>query len=139
MSRAAVYELLKSDSVLSAEPFLIGEKVFPTYAMQGSRSAPADGCFLILRWEETLETVGDVEVLTVWSHRSRTAGVDFTMHKTILERCKNLLENSIHLAGSDGRIMTQAKFKGMGPDSADEGYDTTAKYAIFEINNKVGA
>lgn len=139
MSRAAVYELLKSDPVLSADPLLIGEKVFQTFTMQGSRQAPADGCFLILRWEETLETIGDVRVLTIWCHRARTDGVDFRIQDLALSRCKELLLNSFHLAGSDGSVMTQATFKGMGPDNVDEGYDTTVRYAVFEINSKVGA
>jgi hypothetical protein len=138
MSRAAVYELLLNDAVLSAEPFKIGAKVFPTYVMRGSRTAPADGWFLILRWEETLDTVGDVEVLTIWAHRSRTAGIDFTLHKQVLARCKELLLAAVHITGSDGKVMTQAAYKGMGPDAADEGYDTTTKYAIFEVNSKVG-
>jgi hypothetical protein len=139
MSRAAVYELFKDDAVLGAEPFSIGEKVYPSFTLRGSRKPPADSFFLILRWEETLDTVGSIEVLTVWSHRSRSAGVDFEKHRDILNRCRTLLEGSIHLAGTDGKIMTQAKFKGMGPDNMDEGYDTTTKYAVFEINSKVGA
>jgi hypothetical protein len=138
MSRAAVYEILTTDDdVLNAPPFEINNKVFPTYTMRGSRQAPADGWFLILRWEESLDVVGDVQVLTVWAHRPRAAGVDFRQQMAILERCKKLLEDAVHRAGEDGVVMAQAKYKGMGPDSMDEGYDTTSKYAIFEINTKV--
>jgi hypothetical protein len=139
MSRAAVYELLTADSVLAADPFKIGLKVYPSFTLRGSRKPPMDGFFLILRWEETLETIGQVEVLTVWSHRPRAEGIDFELHRRVLERCKELLLASVHLAGSDGKVMTQAKFRGMGPDNVDEGYDTTTKYAVFEINTKVGA
>lgn len=137
MSRVAVHELLVNDVVLSAPPFSIGDKVFPSYTMRGSRQPPPDGFFLIERWEETLDTIGRIEVLTLWAHRSRSAGVDFSLQKQILERCRNLLESAVHLEGSDGSVMSQAKFKGMGPDVMDEGYDTTTKYAVFEVNGKV--
>lgn len=143
MSRAAVYELFVGDELgLGADPFLITQtkKVFPSFTLRGSRKVPEQGFFLVLRWEETLDTpVGQVEVLTVWSHRPRAEGIDYELHRQVLERCKNLLLSAVHLAGSDGKVMTQAKFRGMGPDNVDEGYDTTTKYAVFEINSKVGA
>lgn len=142
MSRAAVIELLAADAVLSAAPFnLTDEKIFPTYAMQGSRRPPAgaDDYFLILRWEEMLETIGDVRVLTIWAHRSRSKGVNYKSLTDLLFRVKSVMQTAAFVTGSDGDTMTQAKFRGMGPDLADEGYDTLTKYAVFEVNTKVGS
>lgn len=141
MSRSAVVELLGNDSVLRDEYGITSSEVFPTFTMQGSRRPPtdADGYFLVLRWEETLDVIGDVQVLTVWAHRSRSSGVNFKAIKDILMRCKMILETAVHVAGSDGDILTQASCKGMGPDVADEGYDTLAKYAVFEVNTKTGS
>lgn len=140
MSRAAVIEILGNDPTLM-ESGINEAVIFPTYAMQGSRRPPleADGYFLILRWEEMLDTIGDIQVLTVWLHRSRSKGVNFTEMRNILKRVKDLLQTSAFVTGSDGDVMVQAKFKGMGPDLADEGYDTLTKYAIFEVNTKVGS
>jgi hypothetical protein len=143
MSRAAVIELLGNDAVLGDAPYNLSEvSIFPTYVMQGSRRAPleADGYFLILRWEEMLDTrVGDVQVLTIWAHRSRSAGNNFQALKDLLKRVRVVMEEAAFVTGSDGETMVQANFKGMGPDLADEGYDTFAKYAIFEVNTKVGS
>lgn len=142
MSRAAVIELLGNDSVLGAAPYDIDEsKIFPTYAMQGSRRPPvgADDYFLILRWEEMLDTIGNVQVLTVWAHRSRSKGVNFPALQNLLMRVKDVMQEAAFVLGSDGAVMTQARFKGMGPDLADEGYDTLTKYAVFEVNTKVGS
>jgi len=142
MSRAAVIEMLGNDSVLGDAPFNITEKhIFPTYAMQGSRRPPieADGYFFVLRWEETLDVLGDIQVLTVWAHRSRSAGVNFNALRTMLFRAKHILEEAAFVTGGDGDIFVQAKYKGMGPDASDEGYDTLTKYAIFEVNTKVGS
>lgn len=140
MSRAAVIEILGNDSVLGDEG--INESViFPTYAMQGSRRPPADadGYFLILRWEETLDTIGDVQVLTIWLHRSRSKGVNFKAMRDILMRVRELLQTAEFFLGSDGDTLVQARCKGFGPDLTDEGYDTLTKYAIFEVNTKVGS
>ena len=142
MSRAAVIELLGNDEVLGEAPYNIAEQnIFPTFAMQGSRRQPieADDYFIILRWEETLDTIGDVQVLTIWVHRSRSKGVNFKALRDMLWRIKQVLETSTSVVGSDGDTMTQARFKGMGPDLADEGYDTLTKYAIFEVNTKTGS
>lgn len=142
MSRAAVIEILGHDAVLGDAPYDISEaKIFPTYAMQGTRRPPleADGYFLVLRWEETLDTIGDVQVLTIWAHRSRSAGVNFSALRKMLLRIKDLLQTAAFVTGSDGDVMVQARFKGMGPDLADEGYDTLTKYAIFEVNTKIGS
>lgn len=142
MSRAAVIELLGNDAILSDAPFNITEaSIFPTYAMQGSRRPPveADDYFLILRWEEMLDTIGDIQVLTVWAHRSRSKGVNFKALRDLLFRVRDVLQTASFVTGSDGDTMTQSNFKGMGPDLADEGYDTLTKYAVFEVNTKVGS
>jgi hypothetical protein len=141
MSRAAVIALLGNDTYLQTEFDIDVNSIFPTFAMQGTRRPPidADGFFIILRWEEMLDTVGNVNVLTVWAHRSRSAGVNFDSITKILLRCKDILEDAMHVLGEDGNVLTQAKFKGMGPDVADEGYDTLTRYAVFEVNMKVGS
>lgn len=138
MSRAAVVDLLGADSILQSEYQITSAAIFPTLTMQGSRRPPvdADGYFLILRWEETLDTIGDIQVLTIWAHRSRSAGIDFKAIRDILLRCKDVLQSAMHVTGSDGDVLTQARYKGMGPDVADEGYDTITKYAVFEVNTK---
>lgn len=137
MSRDAVWTLLGTDSILNATYGITQELVFPTFGMDGSRDIDPSKYFIILRWEELIDSIGEVEVLTIWVHRSRQVGRDYVPIKNILNHIKILMESTVSRAGNDGKTMSQARFKGMGGDLVDEGYDTITKYAVFDVNTEV--
>lgn len=133
--RDAVWTLIGEDMILSSQFGISTDVVFPTYALDGSRTPPknADGYFIILRWEEeAVSGPGVRTVLSVWVHRSRSAGSDFTPIRNILKRIIRIMVDTVHRSGADG-VMTQAFFKGMGGDQVDQGYDTITKYAVFDV------
>lgn len=135
--RDAVWTLLGTDPVLNADPYrILQENVHTTFGMDGSRVQPnigATGYFIVLRWEEEVNSVGLRTVLSVWVHRARAKGSDFVEIRKILDRINFLMTNTFHRVGADGGKMTMAHPQGRGADQVDQGYDTIAKYAVFDV------
>jgi hypothetical protein len=134
--RAAIFNLLATDPILSVD-FQIGpDRIWPTKSLD---TAPRSGYFLVLRWGEKEDILTDADIdthgpesLTVWVHRARTDGIDFVGHKRILERVRAILTSAHHVAGEDGTF-TLAKSQGTSPDFEDGVFGTTTKNATFRI------
>lgn len=131
MSRAAVYSLLIGDTQLSAE----GITANTVYAGNTVDSLPANGPAVVLSWGPTLtrwEMAGQKgkQLLTVWAH-DKSGG--YERINRILDRVKEILESSFHVAGADGLIMTQADYRGESDDLQDDGLKTLTRNSAWEI------
>lgn len=129
--QAAVRTLLGTDPTLSGDYGITVDRIWPAQALDG---APRSGYFLVLRWEETSLVIGEhgPEVLTVWCHRSRNETTDFTGHRAILRRVRDILTDAHNVPGPDGTF-NQAHSDGYGPDVVDDYYNTITKNAAFRV------
>lgn len=130
----AVFRLISDDPVLNAAPFFIDQDcVFPTFALKGSRtiSAPNDKLFVIIRWETTPPGPAAVTTFSVWVHQPMELGDSFNNIDAALQRVRNILQAAVHVTGTDGKKLTQARFEGYGGEQYDGGYNTITKYAAF--------
>lgn len=127
MSRAAVYQLLATDSALNAEG-IVQDSVFQTNAVENPESRP----FLVLRWETknaSFKNIG-LQFLSIWVHDERG---DYSRIDRILKRVIEILVDAVHVAGDDGSILTMAEYQSTSDDFWDDGYRTITKYATFRI------
>lgn len=129
-ARAAVYSLLAADGQLQALGLPYGN-VWPAQSMD---TAPRNGRFLILRWEEETIAFGQTgsEVLTVWAHCPREMSTDFAPLDAILNRVTEVLTSATHVTGADGAL-TCVQYNGKSPDLNDEGYKTITKNAAYTV------
>lgn len=130
-ARAAVYTLLSTDGQLQA----LGVPYGNIWPAQSLDTAPRNGRFLILRWEELTLAPGrgsKSEVLTVWAHCPREMSTDFVPLVEILNRVTELLTSAVHMPGADGTL-TCVDYNGMSPDLNDEGYKTITKNAAYTV------
>lgn len=129
-ARASVYSLLSDDTQLQG---LCGR----VYA-SGGVDTPPEQTFIILRWEPTESQFPAVrsDRLTVWAHDRNP---DYSVIDDILQRCRELLESSIHRQGGDGWSMTLAEWEGEGPDAEDGGYNTLTRYAEYTVVSRYGS
>jgi hypothetical protein len=132
--RAAVFELLTTDSVLQDLWGIDEETVFANAELD---VAPRDRHFLVLRWGEETVAFGDVgsEILTIWAHVPRQMSTDYVSLLAILYRVRDLLRNATHVVGADG-ILTTAKYNGLSPDFNDETLKTLSKNVAFTVVSK---
>jgi hypothetical protein len=123
-ARAAVHALLAGDSGLQD----LG--VGAVYAAE-SVDTPQEDCFLVIRWSPSTWVYKGkaTDAFTVWAHDVEH---DFGRITDVLKRVKDLLDGATHLAGADGWTLTQADWRGEGPDLRDEGYGTRTRYADFQ-------
>jgi hypothetical protein len=132
--RDSVFRLISDDPTLNAAPFNIDEDcVFPTFAMDGTRTVPSPNnkLFVIIRWETTPPGPAAVTTFSVWVHQPLELGDSFNNINAALERIRNILQAAVHVPGADGKKLTQANFQGYGGDQYDGGYNTITKYAAF--------
>jgi len=127
MSRAAVNSVLENSIELQALGLLPGA----TYAANAVDTVE-ERPFIVMRWEENVrafDTRG-VQGLTVWVNDNLG---DYTRIDACLEVIKRLLTNMVHVAGSDGRTITQIDWSGDSGDLWDDGYHTIARNAGFSV------
>jgi len=127
---AAVFNMLSTDDALG-DFGIDADRVFPAPTID---VGPRTGYYLVLRWEEKTFAIRGhgPQFLTVWCHRSRDEGTDFSGHQQILGRVVELLETATQVEGADG-ILTQAKCNGLGRDDTDDTFGTIVKNAAFTV------
>ncbi|MBK8246298.1 MAG: hypothetical protein IPK85_02645 [Gemmatimonadetes bacterium] len=126
-----MYSLLAADGQLQALGLPYGN-IWPAQALD---TAPRNGRFLILRWEETTVARGRAsqsEVLTIWAHCPREMSTDFAPLDAILNRVTEILTSATHVTGADG-VLTCVDYNGKSPDLNDEGYKTITKNAAYTV------
>lgn len=127
MSRAAMYHLLSTDGVLNAlgiQP----ATVYQTNTVDNPEVKP----FIVVRWETktvSFEKHGPQNV-AVWAHDDRG---DYSRIDNILERVQDILIGAEHILGTDGRILTCARYNGTSDDLWDDGYQTITRYCTFSV------
>lgn len=124
-SRAAVQTLLETDAHLQALGF---------GTVYGSNAADdvSESRFLIVTWQGTQAAFGSrgTDSVLVWAHdRDR----DYAAIDAALSRVRAILTEAVHVAGSDGRILTVARWNGCSEDAYDDGYRTVTKNAEFSL------
>lgn len=122
-ARAAVHGLLEADEGLQT----LG--VGAVYAAD-TVDTPEEDCFLVIRWQPTTWVYKGkgTDSFTVWAHDREH---DFGRINDVLLRVKEILDGRSHATGADGWTLTQADWRGEGPDLSDEGYGTRTRYADF--------
>lgn len=135
MSRAAVYSLLVGDTTLSA----LGITAATIFTSNSIDDAPETSPFVIIRWEETQTRWGlagspGPTSMTLWAHDH---GGSYARINAILQRCKEILDAAVHVAGSDGYVLTLADWRGTSPDLVDDGFKTiTRNHAWVVLSRK---
>lgn len=127
MSRAAV------QTALLAAPGLPAGQSWAANALDTPTAYP----FIVHRWEETSPAFGLIgtETLRVWVHDE--VG-DYARINTLLEWVKMTLTAMTHVAGSDGRIVTQIDWTGDSGDLYDDGWKTISRNAGFRVVSRAG-
>ncbi len=134
MSRVIVFDRLAADLELQ-NMGINGDRIFPTHSIDGT---PANGPFLIIRWEEQsirLRSEGDARgpvILTAWAHRKRAESSDFSELRNVLKRVKTILL-SLHDVMEGAERLTSVRYSGMSGDLVDGGYDTITCNMAFEV------
>jgi hypothetical protein len=134
VSRVIVFNRLAADPELQ-DMGINGDRIFPTHSIDGT---PANGLFLILRWEEQSirlrsedDALGPV-ILTVWAHRKRSESSDFNELKNVLERVKTILL-PLHDVREGAERLTGVRYSGASGDLVDGGYNTITLNMAFEV------
>lgn len=127
--RAAVWSLLSTDSELKT---LGVEKVYAAPGMQ----SPTEKTYLILRWMDSTREFGMVSTqdLQVWAH---SRDPDYNKLNKILARVKDLIVNTTHRQGSDGRL-SQAYWQGDSADFRDDALNTYTRNSGFRCGGTNG-
>lgn len=130
MSRAAVYSLLVGDTQLSA----LGIDAGSVFSNHGTDDPPRKP-FMILRWEETqarwgLRNSPGKQVLTIWVHDQSGS---YGRINLVLKRVQEILANAFQVEGSDGRVLTQADWRGDSADLWDDGFRTITRNSAYDI------
>lgn len=131
-ARDAVFTLLSTDLILKQEWNIDGDRIWPAQTVD---TAPRNGHFLVLRWEETTVAPGGAsgsQVLTVWAHISKEESSDYTKLDAILKRVRTILTEAIHIEGADG-VLTCTDFRGFSQDFDDPVFRTITRNAAFRI------
>ena len=134
MSRVIVFDRLVADPELQ-NMGINGDRIFPTHSIDGT---PANGLFLILRWEEQsirLRSEDDARgpvILTVWAHRKRAESSDFSDLKDALKRVKTIVLSLYDVREGNERL-TSVRYSGASGDLLDGGYDTITRNMAFEV------
>jgi hypothetical protein len=136
VSRAAVYALLSGDTQLSALG-ITPATIYSANAIDDAERKP----FVMLRWEETQSRWGlrnspGKQVLTVWAHDQSGS---YARINLILERVREILSESFHIVGADGRILTQADWRGDSADLWDDGFRTITRNSAYDIVSREAA
>jgi len=123
-ARAAVQTLLEDDADLQ----VIG--VEAVYAAD-SVDTPAEDCFVVIRWQPSIWSFRNkaTDAFTVWVHDREH---DYGRIQDALKRIQDIFADAVHVRGTDGWTLTQADWRGEGPDLTDGGYDTRTRYADFQ-------
>lgn len=127
MSRAAVNSVLSNSIELQA----LGLLPSATYAANAV-DTPPERPFIVMRWEENVRSFSDrgVQGLTVWVNDQLG---DYTRIDQMIHIIKKLLTDMVHVAGDDGRTVTQIDWSGDSGDLWDDGYHTIARNAGFSV------
>lgn len=125
MSRAAVYTLLSTDATLLS----YGVSVYGFQAVD----TPATKPFVVLRWDSmqpgSVLTRGAVG-LTCWVYDTPA---DYMRIDDIILRIKTILTDAVHVSGSDGFILTQARWTSDSQDLYDDVYECILRTTSFDV------
>jgi len=121
-ARASLFSLLKDDTELAFE------EVYPTNAVD----TPQEDYFAIITWGPTTKAYGTTgsDRVSIWVHDRQQ---DYGRINNALQRLKELLPATVHLAGGDGWVLSTAEWNGESQDLSDEGYGTITRYADFTV------
>lgn len=135
-ARAAVQSILEGDT--GAGPETLASLGFTLVVASNSVDTPPDDRFLIVKWLDTNQVFGDTgpKSFQIWAHDKDR---DYTQIGLALKRVKDLLSAVTHVVGEDGWTLTQADWRGEGPDLYDGGYETCTRYADFQAATRYTA
>ena len=97
-----------------------------------SVDTPEEECFAVIRWGATTQAFGNqgTDRVYIWVHDKQK---DYGRIALVLAIVKAGLPELVHQPGSDDWVLTQADWRGEGPDLMDQGYGTCTRYAEFQV------
>lgn len=134
MSRAAVLQALRQDSVLNA--IVPPENVLTNWSGEGRPNVLSPGGFIVLRWESitrAFKRIAGPRDLTVWGHYPIEKSDDFSHIDEILSRTKDVLCDIEDFAGGDGYTVTCVDYFGESGDLKDPGFQTITRNMTFRV------
>lgn len=134
MSRAAVIDALKGDSVLQND--LGPVDIYANYEIESSNGPNfRDRMFAVLRFggkEGKVGTHGPTD-LDVWVHMPEEMGSDFVTIDNVSNRIIEIITGLEQEDGADGQTLTVAKYMSSGGDFTDPGYKTVTRNSTFQL------
>jgi hypothetical protein len=134
MSRAAFFDILTSNPELNAIN-INEDTIFPNYA--GEERPSNTTPFIILRWGETgrphWQEVKPFEPVTVWVHWPAELTSDYTKLIAILDKIDDIVREAHDVVGADGYTMSFVEIEGRSADYLDDGFNTIAKYGVYQV------
>lgn len=127
-ARTSLYQLLSNDAEIRA---LGAEAVYSS----GGVDTPTEDCFIIIRWEnqdEAFKRNGTAPVL-VWIHDKQP---NYDRIDEVERRVVALLRDAVHIHGSDGWTLTQAKVDETSGDLYDDGFTTCTRFVSATVSSR---
>ncbi len=130
MSRVALVSLLGNDTELRVD----GITTDSIHAFQSVDAPPAsEETFIIVRWgisaSSPFPSRGPVSV-TLWVYDVPSSYIRIDR---IIKRCREILENAVHVVGSDGWTLTTASWSGTSEDGYDDAFARLMKNVTFNV------
>jgi hypothetical protein len=92
-----------------------------------------DGPFIVINvdlQEKAFGTVGR-DTVSYWVHLPKEKGRNYNIIDLAIEQIKTLMENVVHLAGTDGWSLTAGTWVDTSRDLTDDAFNTLVKYVTF--------
>jgi hypothetical protein len=128
-ARESYARLVYDDAEMQGLGF-IQDRVWASNALD---TPPRDNPFIVINVDLTEKVFGvtGVETVSYWVHIPKERGRDYSLIDLAIEQIKALMENVVHLAGSDGWSLTSGTWVDTSRDLVDDGFSTIVKYVTF--------
>lgn len=126
MSRAAVFVMLKGDVELTT---ICGANILAYQAVD----TPPPGPFIVIKWDTMSPGVTwgrGARGVTMWVYDDPA---DYQRIEQMIERIKTLMQSATHVEGSDGYVLTTAKWTGDSEDLYDDAYGRILRQTSFDV------
>lgn len=92
-----------------------------------------NGPFIVINVDSQERAFGTTgrDTVSYWVHVPRELGRDYALIDLAIEQLKALMDNVMHLAGSDGWSLTCGSWLDTSRDLTDEAFNTIVKYVTF--------
>lgn len=128
-AREAYARLVYEDATMQGLGF-VQTRVWAANALDTpDRTAP----FIVINSDGDTKVFGMTgrDTVSYWVHMPRELGRDYNIIDLAIEQIKMLMENVMHLAGTDGWSLTAGDWVDTSRDLVDEALNTLVKFVTF--------